>query len=789
MKLIQIFITLSLVYSLHASEKSRVIHGKVLDESSREPLSGATIKIPSSKKGTYANIRGIFRLPVPEGLSELKVRSLGYLEKTVNLNSSDSITIVLAPDPLVLRGVSVAGEIEVEEIIRRAIKKKNENRDKINTFKGQLYSKMVLELGGSVFKSEESSALDELGPERVGNEYQYLVTETFSDVYIDYKQEKRRTIILQRRQTANMNPDDNILSLGTFVDFGSNELTFVDARFTPPLADDALDYYKYELIEKIPYGDRYVYSINVIPNSKIFPLFKGTMNIIEGTYNLIKVDLVPSESTTISLVDSLSFSQKFEPFDNETWYPVYLEVLGKIRVDVISGIIDFNLDLKSTNIYNDIEINPEIPDTMFRELPLLVSVEKDADSTKSEFWEQNSLREITETEQQYYEKVDSLVSIKKDSSIIPSSFSWDFSPYIDFNRTGSFTGGLSPEFSYGAFTLDGTAAYSFGLRDPIGEAGFNINGMLLANIPFNLEYRFFSQISTAGTREPYPRLFTSVLAGLFHCDYYDYFREDGQKLSISYSLDNYNLIASFKNTRHFDIGLNTDRSIFKEERFRRNPPVLEDDFTIYGLEIKRPRMVVISSASSARIGFGLKGKYGEHSSGDFKLLEGMFEASLPTFGTGYEPMELSFRTEGGISDNLPPQYLFRMESPAVFIEANGSFLTMEPQEFAGDSYYGFYFMHDFGDYFWRLTGLPAISEGRGLSLAARYSTGKIFGNYKPFFKSTGNEFYQEAGFRIGRIPTFISNFIFLQFDAAWGTGNFSAGRFGWSMSVDAPLAR
>ena len=51
-----------------------------------------------------------------------------------------------------------------------------------------------------------------------------------------------------------------------------------------------------------------------------------------------------------------------------------------------------------------------------------------------------------------------------------------------------------------------------------------------------------------------------------------------------------------------------------------------------------------------------------------------------------------------------------------------------------------------------------------------------------------NGWYMEAGFAVGRIPTFVSDLFFLRFDALWPVGGLQQrGSFGWSITLSSPL--
>jgi hypothetical protein len=63
--------------------------------------------------------------------------------------------------------------------------------------------------------------------------------------------------------------------VGNIVNFNDDEITMGGFQFTGPTAQDAFDFYDYKLRSTRRMDDFDVYEIEVIPKSRIDPLFKG----------------------------------------------------------------------------------------------------------------------------------------------------------------------------------------------------------------------------------------------------------------------------------------------------------------------------------------------------------------------------------------------------------------------------------------------------------------------------------------------------------------------------------
>jgi len=99
-----------------------LIRGKVLDETTNEPLEFATVTVLAKDSqelitGGTTDIEGNFEIPVPVGAYDIKVDFLSFLPKTIEdvmvseeNPEVDLGTLILAPDAEVLESVEVIGE-------------------------------------------------------------------------------------------------------------------------------------------------------------------------------------------------------------------------------------------------------------------------------------------------------------------------------------------------------------------------------------------------------------------------------------------------------------------------------------------------------------------------------------------------------------------------------------------------------------------------------------------------------------------------------------------------------
>jgi len=758
------------------SQQAIPLEGTVIDAETGAPISGAMIHVPGMNRRTYTSSKGSFRLPLTAGEHRVIASSIGYLDTTFTAGTGGApLVIRLHASALPLTSVEVTAPLPADQIIRRAIERKDENQRKARTVQGLLYSKISFTIEGDAFG-------------QIKDEDRQTIIETFSRAY--YSDRGPRLKVIQRRQTANIPAGSNLLAVGNFISFYDDDLPVLNARIPSPLNASTLGRYNFDVRERASLNGQTVYVIDVTPTTTVLPAFEGTISIVADTYNLIEVDLRPSASTAIAFIRDLRLHQKFEKFHDDIWQPTLLEVSGTGAVEIVRGFAEVTGHITATSIFTELRINEPIPDSVYADEQIITAA-ADADSVRSGFWEGNALSELSEHEKEVYAHVDSLVTAA-DTTSTEAGVTFNASPYLDFNRVAGATPGLQFTSRYGPVRIDLTGAYAFGMKEWLGSAAGTINVLNTDVATLNLRGEVFSSVATTTSDLTIPRIINTAVAALFHRDYHDYYRSDGWKTGIDFGIADINGSVDFQNARHFDLVNTVAHSIFSSKPFRPNPQVPEGTYSTLHGELSwgaTDQSIVISSSPSGGIGARVAGLYGEHegSGASFRSVEGGLRLAIPTIPTGYSPMMLTISAQGGMgSDNLPIQYQFRMHTSHAFVGRFGSFFSAPTALYGGTRYVAVSAEHDFTDILWRAIGLPTY-EGRGLELSLSAAAGRFENRSITGYAPTGDEWYTEAGFGIGRIPIFISNVIYLRFDARWGFGPLGRDRFGAVLGLTSPF--
>lgn len=792
-----------------------IITGIVVDSTSGLPIGGASIRIVGTTRGTYTKSNGAYRLPLTAGAGKISVRSIGYKETTVAIGSQPSIRVALIPSDVQSGMVTVTADITPEEVIRRAIDRKEKNVKRITTLVSTLYSKMNIGIVGEGMISKG-----------ISND---MITETFSRVYDQrVPTKKTRVHILQRRQTKNIIPAQNLAVFDQFFDFMTDEMTILETRLVTPLSRQALDEYQFRLVNKKPLADQMVYEITFEPRSRIYPGFEGHLTIVEGTYQVIEAEFSPTDETAFPFLKGLKYAQRFEKLNDTLWVPMYQRVNGLAQVRVITGLLEVSVDVNVETYVTDVEANIAIPDSLLqpavdtvkrlevtttsrgasvsiRQGGRTLTVEDDADSIRPEFWETHAFAELSDEEREAYRKVDSMVladSNKTDTSkrATGSTISLftigpvgvDVYPALDRSHiTGMmYGGGISTTWKSLALSAD-FALGKGGTR--VGSVGFTVGIVQAKSLELSGSIAVYSRLATIQpSRQIFGRADFLNQSHLLYTDYFDFYRKDGWSIGLSVKSGIVRTSIEAASDRHINMpvitglsrtALTADRGSYK---------------TLTGtVSVGEPSFAEEFMGTTSGMDATLKFIYGlrEEDSRKFGTIDISFNRLMPTFATGYRSMYLDINVQTGfaINDYTPNQYLFTLLRRFPVFGRLTDLATVNINSYRG-SYYGLlHIEHNFTDLWWRALGIPTFSNKRGLDLIGVFGAGstKVRGNTKLIVEGwkVTNAPFMEAGFALARIPTFISDLFFLRFDATWPLGlpATQTGRFGWTITLSSPL--
>lgn len=208
-----------------AAQEPGTVSGRVIDRNTKLPLHGAHIIVRNTYTGTTTNADGEFEIDPPAFPVTLVIRHVGYESDTIKVDRPHSdLHILMRQGTVVMDEVVITGEDPAIRIMRRVIEQKQEWRQELESWKAEAYTRQLL--------SNEEEIVS--------------ISETYSTSWW-HSEQGHREIITDRRQTANMLPEQNFAASSYLPNFYDDMLNISGFDIIGVTHPDALDYYVFHI--------------------------------------------------------------------------------------------------------------------------------------------------------------------------------------------------------------------------------------------------------------------------------------------------------------------------------------------------------------------------------------------------------------------------------------------------------------------------------------------------------------------------------------------------------------
>ena len=748
--------------------------GKVIDEETNATLPGVTFRVLNTSRGTVSGGDGAFRITLTPGEHSIAVSSVGYLSDTLSILMETDLqqTIRLKPSPVHLQEVLVVAEDPGPELIRKAIEKKREWMNLLQSYEFDAYTKQIL-LRDTAIAS---------------------VTESYTRGYWR-KEDGIREVIHQRRQTENIQAAQNLTVVGRILNFNEDEIRVGGYTFVGPTAPEALENYNYKLERVYESRGVKVYELRMLPKSTVKPLFEGTISIADSTYAVMRVNVKPNEAFRFPFVDelSVSYQQRFSLFNNLFWMPVDISIAAAALIN-FPGLSFPKFVLEHRSVLYEYRINLTPPDSLF-ELSR-VTVDSLAAKFDSTFWRENQVLPFTKFEETAYRTLDSTQTLEKQfrpGGVLARLGTTADTPvqYLDgrFNRVeGLFLGMRIREVNLGTAQTLVHARAGYGFSDRVLKWQVGLTQQILARPSLNVGLENYRQIQHRPDADFYGSFLIGLGALLGKEDYRDYYGASGWRGFLDFRpVRWFSVHASYRSEREKSLSNTTDFSLFARNSQYRVNPVIRDGILrtlTTSFELWRFRSPRFVSSSLRRVDPLLHVENERSSPGlgsEFAYTRYSFVLVLrqPTFLSGLLfPPEFRVRLAGGFADgHLPPQRMFDLETRYRGLAPFGVLRGAAVKEFAGDRYLSAIAEHNFRSLPFYWLGVDFL-EKAGIELIVSGGVARTWlRSTNTFVERSTDGWYKELGFGISRVLRF------LRVDFTWKLGQGNADKFFFTLSL------
>ncbi|MCZ2222066.1 MAG: DUF5686 and carboxypeptidase regulatory-like domain-containing protein [Chitinophagales bacterium] len=380
-----------------------------------EPLPYASILIKGTTEGTTANINGLYSLTINAGTYTIICQHIGYksVEKKINIsNKSVIINFELEMQSYTLTDVVVqaGGEDPAYEIIRNAIKKREEYLNEINKFQCEVYIKGQLQLRD--YPTKILGKKVEFDDGDTSKKRMLYLSESIANLYVQKPKYLKVDVVSTRVSGYS---DGFGFSYPQMYSFYENIVTIgrgLNPRgFVSPISNNALSFYKYKFEGTFYDNGKEINRIKVIPKRKYEPLFSGYISITENDWRIYSTELYLLQEQQMQLLDTLHIQQLYTPLK-------YKWVLSKQVIYPTGKILGFDFFGSFVQVFSHYDINPNFKKGFFDNV--IMKVNDSANKKSKTYWDTIRPVPLLDEEAIDYRKKDSIEQVRKSPEYLDS---------------------------------------------------------------------------------------------------------------------------------------------------------------------------------------------------------------------------------------------------------------------------------------------------------------------------------------------------------------------------------
>lgn len=402
-----------------------IVKGKVTDARSGDPIPFANIIFQGTTNGTTTDFDGNFVVKTSEPSDSIVVSYLGYTTRTRKIKQgvAQVMNFQLEEVTTALKEIVFeAGENPAYEILRKVIRRKNENdKRKLTAYEYDTYTKIEVDVDNmsEKFRSRKvirkiTQVLDSV--ERIAGEdgkpiLPIFISESVSRFYYRTDPQLRLEKILKSKINGLGIQDGTLVT--QFVgasfqeyNFYQNWLNILTKEFVSPIADGWRLYYNYDLTDSLFIGNDFCYRLDFFPKSPQDLAFSGTLWITRDDWALKQIDASVGRQANLNFVEKITIQQELTRTSAGAWIPLKNRVL--IDVSELTSTSAGMLAKFYTSNKNILVNEPRAPAFYERE----IMMEEDARQYEDEsYWDTLRHEPLSETEKNVYRMIDTLQTI------------------------------------------------------------------------------------------------------------------------------------------------------------------------------------------------------------------------------------------------------------------------------------------------------------------------------------------------------------------------------------------
>ena len=612
-------------------------------------------------------------------------------------------------------------------------------------------------------------------------------------------------IILARRHTSKFTFVWKTLSVVDIADFQRPRINIPPYDFVSPLADDAVTFYRFQLLGARTVNGVRVYRLDILPRTPTTLAFTGTIDIAESTHDVVAMDLGVTSAADFGMWKNVRYLQQYADVGDGHWMPHDITLTAEAHLPIKVPKLSRYMSLRQEAHLDHYHVEAAPPAIEDREIR--VDVARDADQYDNAVWQEPPVIPQTVGEQRVWMHRDSSAHrlsgrvSDAERNVSTSQIEVASKDFFHFNRVDGvylLGAGLLWRASENV-ALDGKLGYAFGSRQWQYRAG----GALQLSEPRRLWIGAGYHDETITRPDVVPHNSDRTLeALLYERDPLDYYREQGATFWVGIRpLDFTRLHLQFDDQLQSTLPIVTDYSLLKATQPQRpngfiiggRMRTLSGTFTYDSRSLERKRGVETPLAVPVwtQITFSAEVSDPGLIASDFHFgrYAILLERHQRIRNSGVTTITGLLGTTTG---DVPPQRYFTLDFTVHALGFEGGGLqTIGDTAFGGTRIASLSIRHDFNGLIFRRSRIPLIDLLPFTFRVYGSAFAIDFQNHTPLpgdslFHTAPNG-YVEAGFGLGNLLPFLSP-LKLGTQFTWRLSNQTTPRFQFGFDLSGPCS-
>jgi hypothetical protein len=401
--------------------QERLISGTVTDAKTGLPLFSCSVYALNSGNGVITDEKGRYTLTLSDRTDSIAISMIGYktVVKAVNKKSEQEINFRVDSVANEMAAVVIAVRskyTKAQRLILKVIKNKPIN-DAFNnkTFQCEVYDKMEVDLKNLPKKLQNNRLMRPLAfafnnqDTTVDNDklLPVFISETNANYYYRKSPEKDRYDYTAIKSSGFDNKSILTFVDGLYkkIDIYSNNIRLVDVNFISPIADNALIFYDYHILDTVYFGSHRCIQVQFSPAHFGSNTFNGYLWIADTSFAIKSVVMHMDKNANVNFVKKFEISQFFEAENQAKFLPqktvLYMDLIVPLKKQ--TGVV-----ARKTTVYRDIILNNNSIDTAFDKKFLPISAYASDSAKKNPI---QRFEPLSKTERSVYVLMDTLTKI------------------------------------------------------------------------------------------------------------------------------------------------------------------------------------------------------------------------------------------------------------------------------------------------------------------------------------------------------------------------------------------